>query len=402
VALNQSDSESTLNAALRQFEAAEANLEKLERLWNDLSAIIPSGIAFGNDPSYDDRRRAYSDILRALPKIDGWKPEAEPPDLNDLAQNRLDARDVDEVYALVAVEESVEKPPRELAEYRYRFNKKRRQIVRNALSEVIGRIDTLLRTLNARFESEEQFNKRIDAMEWDELRSNIKELDMLLGGNFQRPGRWTDLARHLHFGMLTDLRDIISIDWPDIKSGITRQLYDQNEPVPVEVDDLGALTASEPSGTVAARLKWEALSAEEFERLIFALIRGTKGYENPGWLMQTTAPDRGRDLSVIRVVEDALAGVFRSRVIIQCKHWTSRSVAGADVSELKDQMAHWEPPKVDVLIIATSGRFTADAVTLIEKGNSGDRALRIEMWPESHLEHLLASRPALIAQFGLR
>jgi hypothetical protein len=93
---------------------------------------------------------------------------------------------------------------------------------------------------------------------------------------------------------------------------------------------------------------------------------------------------------------------MRSRVIIQCKHWTSKSISGTDVSELKDQMTNWEPPKVDVLIIATSGRFTSDAVALIEKYNSSDRALRMEMWPERHLEHLLASRPALIAQFGLR
>ena len=51
---------------------------------------------------------------------------------------------------------------------------------------------------------------------------------------------------------------------------------------------------------------------------------------------------------------------------------------------------------------ATSGRFTADAVALIEKQNQSDSALRIEMWAESHLERLLASRPALIAEFSLR
>jgi hypothetical protein len=118
--------------------------------------------------------------------------------------------------------------------------------------------------------------------------------------------------------------------------------------------------------------------------------------------MHTNAPDKGRDLSVTRVVEDPLAGVLRSRVIIQCKHWLSKSVGGGEVSLLKDQMTLWEPPKVEVLILATSGRFTNDAVSLIEKHNTGDRALRIEMWPESHLERLLASRPWLIAQFGLR
>jgi hypothetical protein len=390
-----------MNAALRQFEAAEANLEKLEHLWKELRAMIPEGIAFGRNPKYDDRSRAFSDILRVLPKIDGWKPEAELPDLNGLAQNRLDAREIDEISAIVSVEESVETPGRELAEYRYRLNKKRRQVIRTALGEITGRIDEDLTSLRAKYGGDFEV-KPVEGSYWDDLKASVKEIDMLLGAAFQRPPRWGDLNRHLYFGMTQDLLDILRRDWPEVKSGITKQLYDENEPVPVEVDDLGTLAASKPTGPVATRLRWESLSPEEFERLLFALISSTRGYENPGWLTHTNAPDKGRDLSVTRAVEDLLGGIMRSRVIIQCKHWTSKSVAGADVSELKDQMTHWEPPKVDVLIIATSGRFTTDAVTLIEKHNAGDRALRIEMWPETHLEHLLASRPTLIAQFGLR
>jgi hypothetical protein len=57
---------------------------------------------------------------------------------------------------------------------------------------------------------------------------------------------------------------------------------------------------------------------------------------------------------------------------------------------------------VDVLVIATSGRFAADAVQWIEKHNTAGAAPRIEMWAESHLEQLLAARPALIAEFKLR
>jgi hypothetical protein len=65
-------------------------------------------------------------------------------------------------------------------------------------------------------------------------------------------------------------------------------------------------------------------------------------------------------------------------------------------------MAFWEPPPVDVLIIATSGRLTTDAVDWIERHNRENRRPQIEMWPESHLESLLAQRPALVAEFGLR
>src|ERR1017187_8039896 len=118
--------------------------------------------------------------------------------------------------------------------------------------------------------------------------------------------------------------------------------------------------------------------------------------------MQTTAPDRGRDLSVDRIIKDSLGGITRRRVIIQCKHWLTKSIAVNDIATLQAQMKLLEPPRVDVCIVVTSGRFTADAVALIEKENQSDKALMIEMWPESHLETILAKRPDLIADFKLR
>jgi hypothetical protein len=65
-------------------------------------------------------------------------------------------------------------------------------------------------------------------------------------------------------------------------------------------------------------------------------------------------------------------------------------------------MQLWEPPTVDELIIATSGRFTSDAVDIIEKHNNAKKSPFIRMWPESHLERLLAARPQLITKFQLQ
>ncbi|TAK96831.1 hypothetical protein EPO05_00815, partial [Patescibacteria group bacterium] len=98
-----------------------------------------------------------------------------------------------------------------------------------------------------------------------------------------------------------------------------------------------------PRGPVATKLKWESLTEEEFERLIFVLIAAEHGYENPEWLMKTNAPDRGRDLSVYRVYNDSLGGTLRQRVIIQCKHWLSKSVSPTEIGTLKEQMRLWEP-----------------------------------------------------------
>ena len=394
--------DSPINIALRQFEAAEANLAKLERLWSEIVKLIPPGIQFGNDPGYEEQARLYEDVLAALPKIDGWKPTTVPLNLNAIAQNRFDAMELDEIDAKIAVENEIEAPGQELADYRHRLNKKRRQLIRSVVPDRIAEIDETMRALNEIILKKPDPSQDVKSIHWEKLKKQIQEIETLLGSALSRPPRWSDLRRHLHFGTMHDLADVIRLDWPEVKTGLTRGLYGPDEPIPVEVEDLGVLAASQPKGHVVTKLKWETLSDEDFERLVFSLISAASGYENPEWLMHTNAPDRGRDLSVFRVSYDSLAGSIRSRVLIQCRHWTSRSVAVPDIAALKEQIKMWEPPKIDVLIIATTGRFTSDAVSIIERNNVGDHALKIEMWPESHLERLLAERPAVIGDFRLR
>lgn len=394
--------DSPINAALRQFEATEANLAKLERLWSEIQKLTPYGLQFGNNPVYEERVRVFEDLITALPTIDGWKPQSVPMDLNSIGQSRLDAKECGEISAEVAVEDQIEAPGRELAEYRHRLNKKRRELTRGAMLELVRTIDDTVRTLAATIPKKPNPARRMKKPDWERLKGQVQEVETLLGSGEPRPTRWSDLRRHLHFGAMQDLMDVVKLDWPEVKAGLSKGLYDRDEPLPVEVADLGTLAAAQPKGQVVTKLKWESLSDEDFERLVFSLISTAPGYENPEWLTRTNAPDRGRDLSVTRIANDPLSGTMRSRVLIQCRHWITRSIAAADVATLKEQIGTWEPPKVDVLTIITSGRFTSDAVAAIEKHNAGDRALRIEMWPESHLERPLAERPALIAEFGLR
>jgi Restriction endonuclease len=400
--LTNSSSDSPISRAVKNLEATEANLDKLDRLFEDLRSLVPKGIVFGTDPKYDELRRAYQDVLDALPTIDGWKPQATPVDLDDLAQWRFDAQDVGEPSMSIAAEKEIDAPLRELAEYRHSMNKKRRQIVRTAQLDAIARIDSLLFELARSYPESTPANADVSSPRFEDLQAVVQEIETMLGGAATRPPRWDDLRRHLSFGQIGDLRDIVRLDWPKVREGLIASLYGQDEPVPVEVSDLGELSELQPRGILSTKLHWDSLSAEEFERLLFALLVGARGYENPEWLTKTNAPDRGRDLSVTRVTHDQLAGTMRSRVVLQCKHWSSASVSVADVAELKQQMTLWDSPRVDVLVIATSGRFTSDAVAAIEKSNSEDRALRIEMWPESHLQRLLAERPALVAEFRLR
>jgi Restriction endonuclease len=183
---------------------------------------------------------------------------------------------------------------------------------------------------------------------------------------------------------------------------LEQTIYADEDPIPVAVADLGELVASKPKGEVVTELKWDRLTPADFERLLFNLISTTEGYENPQWLMHTNAPDDGRDLSVYRVYKDRLSGPKRERCIIACKHYTSRNVSQPEVSVLCDQMTHWEPPRVDCLILATSGNFTTPVVHWIEKHNQRDSALTIEPWSGSTFERLLAQRPELVAEFNLR
>lgn len=394
------DRMTTLDAALKQFEGAAANLEKLETLWERIYQLQPSGPAFGSPPEYGELCLAFRRVLLSLPAIDGFRVEDRLHDYDEAGQMHLDALEVGEFEAQVSVSRALEEQGVLLREYRFRMQAKRRELVRDRALKLVDEVDQILREVDSLVAGLE-INASVPSVPWERLKQAIAELDTLLGEP-PRPARWADLQRHLHFGMVGDFLDILKMDWPAVKGSLGPQLYGQYDPVQVDVLDLGAVVSAKPEGPVTTRLDWQTLSDEDFERLMFVLISETGGYENPAWLQQTHAPDRGRDLSVDRVDVDALAGVRRQRVIIQCKHWLSKSIGPGDVNGARGQMELWQPPRVDVLIIATTGRFTADAIAMVEQHNQADRALHIAMWPDSHLERLLAARPHLVGAFRLR
>jgi len=389
-----------LDNALQQFESTEANLAKLENLWTRIEQLLPSGPAFGSPPEYEELCLAFRHVLPGLPAIGGFRVTDCLHEYDEAGQMHLDAAEVGEIEARVIVQNALERQGRELREYRFRLQAKRRELVRDRLVALIDEIDELLGRLRSEADRQEG-NVRVATPGWERLRHAVGEVDTLLGAE-TRPKRWGDLQRHLHFAMVGDLADILKFDWPAVKKSLASELYGQHDPIPVTANDLADVVATRPAGPVTTRLAWEALSDEDFERLVFLLISEATGYENPEWLQKTHAPDRGRDLSVARVEPDSLGNVRRYRTIIQCKHWLSRSVGLSDIAETRSQMELWQPPRVDVLVIATTGRFTADAISFVEQHNQSDRALNIAIWPDSHLERLLAARPHLIGQFRLR
>lgn len=393
-----------LEFALAQYDAAETNLERAEDAWRDMKGLIPVGITVtvGSPESrrYNELRRELEDLVQSLPAISGWRPDFDVPDIDQVAQDRLDAEDIGFLEAVVSVEKGLEAPGDVLAEYRYRVARARRGLVRPRVIELVGLIEAGVSSLAAHVPRDG--TSVGDDEDWATLRDQITELERLAGNSIVRRGRWTELRRHLSFAQGVDVHDIRDHDWPSVRVDIESAIYGDREPVPLGVEDLSELTVEDAIGAATTALQWDRLSAEGFERLIFGLITSSPGYENPRWLTKTNAPDRGRDLSVDRVTVDALGGTFRHRVIIQCKHWRSTSVGVSHVNDAVAEMRLWEPPPVDVLVVATSGRFTSDAVAWIESRNHEGTRPRVEPWPESHLEFVLASRPALVSAHGLR
>ncbi len=391
-----------LNQAITDFDAAETTLRRLESVWERLSDLVPQGIAFvGDSPEgveYEDLCRAFRDLAGGLPPTDGFRIDVLPMPLDEIAQNRLDAQDIGYIEAITDVEAGIAQPGEAIREYRFRFNRARRRVARDRLLELITEVEGRIRSLTSRIDSD---TEPIADLEWGELRDALSEVERLAGSSTPRKGRWGELHRHLAWGQGVDLHDIAMHDWPSVLADINAGLYTDTEPMPVSGVDLGTLAERRLEGRVSTKLDWDAIDDEGFERLIYNLISDTPGYENPRWLTKTHAPDGGRDLSVERVYIDPLGGTKRQRVIIACKHWLSKSIGPDVVHAGLARVTLSEPPPVDILVIATSGRFTNDAVRVIDHHNNGRARPEIEPWAESHLEGLLSQRPDL-APTGLR
>jgi len=390
-----------LNDAVKQFEAVEANLVKLEQLWKQIEKLLPSldEVQVGDQEQYVRAQRSFEHIAKPMPKVDGLELKICLAHPDEIFRMKVETLEIGEFTDRVALDSDLRRQGEVLGEYRFRMDGKRRALARQAVEPLCAGIEAILTNLRP-IAANLKDNEAMPPELWEELKSLYKSIDALLGNSLGRASRWGDMARHIGFGVRHDYDDIINHDWPDIRQWLERALYGETDPLPVSVADIGDLVRTKPTGPVSTELNWSALTPEDFERLIFNLIDRTSGYVNPQWLTHTNAPDRGRDLSVERVMQDNLTGSRRSRIILACKH--TDSVNLTTVAALKEQMKLWEPPRVDELIVVTTGRFTTDAIEYIEKHNRGAEAMRVEMWPNSQLERLLANRPELIADFRLR
>lgn len=393
--------------ALVTFDKVAVNLEKLETVWARAQPHVPTGPSLGTVPEYLTLARTWEDLLPGLPPIDGWTITGGLPDLGELGRMFLDYSEIGE-FPTYAWELS-EQPSEDLAKYRHLLDRARRRVIASRLTELSDQVTGLIAEIVASIPSMDEWNEtpagprvRLETPQVGEIEECLIELERLLGQTVERTGRWGALHRHLRFGEVHDWHEIATVDWPSVQLDIDAAKVGEVDPIPVPDIDLGDIGKTELTGHATTILNWAAINPEQFERLLFDIFNDLDGYQNVQLLMNTNAPDRGRDISLERVVPDSSGSIRTERVIVQAKHYTSKPVAAVDVHSSLASLPTWEPPVIRFLIIATSNAFSADAVLVIDKHNDNGTRPQIEMWPASKLELLLSQRPKLAITYGLR
>jgi hypothetical protein len=389
-----------LDDLLGRLDQASANLSRAEVVWARAEPALPRGATWDpTTPQYADLARAWSDLIANLPPLEGWTITAQLPDPGEAGSLFFDYLEADATpFSLLA---DLERPGRDLAEYRFRLARARRSAIRTRLAQLTSEIEGILPSLlvGVARDSREVVENPLTAV----VDAHVTEMQRLLGDATERRGRWSDLERHLRWNQGQDWHDIAKMDWPSVKADIDAALHTGVEPIPTPTDvDLGVAAVGLLSGAVTTALNWSAIDADQFERLLLDLLARLSLFQNPALLTHLNAADRGRDLSCERVIPDGAGGVRTERILVQAKHWRSRSLGVLEVSGNVAQAALWTPPLVHSLIIATSGHFSSDAVRWVETHNEKGQLPLVELWPEVHLERLLSAHPDIAAGYGLR
>ena len=390
--------------ALATYDRVALNLDKLDRVWEQLAELMPDGpfLGTGSDDEvrYTALAESWAAIATSLPAINGWRITAKIVDYAAIGQTRLDYLDIDEPAALRQFDATVHAPGTEAKIYRNKLTRARQELVRERAQQLLAIVDEALAGVPTT--PDEDLTADEASAVLDRVREAFDELERLLGDALNGAPRHGDLRRHLRFAEPHDARDIAVMDWPAVRPHVELAIYGEDEPVPVDVADLGILAARTNPTPVSSKVHWDRVDADGFERLLGRLLENSGSYTSINRYMNVNASDAGRDLEAYRVVSDGLLTERRERVIVQAKHWSSKSINASDIADVVHaKLPLWEGEPVRVLIFATTGSFTQDAVRWVESHNNAGNRPDIILWSSAELEVLLRRWPALLAEFGL-
>ena len=387
--------------AIEELNKVSVNLELLKKKWTEIEQLIPvSGNWIQEDKSqYEIKCFEFNDILETIPKIRDINILNLVPEYDSVSQGSRYVSDLDVLDCMMEFYSETFAQDSEISKYEHALKRERRRLIRNQVQRCVGDIDKILDSLNVNLEGRDSS----DALKPDEinlLKERICQLDGLIGDSVSRPPRWSDLNRHLHFGLVHDLYDIIRLDWPSIKPSIDSFFYG-DDPLPIITQDIGDLVDSaDKTGIIGTSLNWTSITDVQFERLCADLLKALPSYENVEWLTPTHASDRGKDLEAFWVCQDAARGTIRARTLVQCKHRPNKSVSPKDIETLQNlSVTHG---KVDLYLVITSGKFSDQVTQIVDGWNESNSKPKFELWEHWKLEQLLASHPYIIKLYGLR
>jgi hypothetical protein len=77
----------------------------------------------------------------------------------------------------------------------------------------------------------------------------------------------------LRFGQGRDWHDIHEFDWPSVKVDLETGALAEVDPLPVPDIDLGDSAGGRLTGSVTIAFPWSRMSDDDFERLLYDLLR---------------------------------------------------------------------------------------------------------------------------------
>src|ERR1017187_676321 len=185
-----------LNEALKQFEAVEANLGKLDQIWKQIKKLLPSidQVQVGDKEQYLQMQRSFEQIAKQMPRIDGFELKVCLDHPDEIFRNKIDTLEVGELIDRAALDTHLHRQGEILSDYRFRVESKRRELARQAVQDLSARIESKLVEL-CQTAKRRKSNAPLAKSKWQELTSLFKSIDALLGKSLSRPERWGDMAR---------------------------------------------------------------------------------------------------------------------------------------------------------------------------------------------------------------
>lgn len=392
-----------LENAIEELNKVAANVELLKKKWGAIKILMEYPAA-GNwelesKQQYEYASLEFNELLEGIPKIEETEIYYLIPSYDYVSQGGRDANELQEADFFTSFYSEIYEQELNISNYEYVLKRERRKLILNQVENSLNDVDNILDSLKFILR-ERNLEDELKPAEIDPIRHKILQIDNLMGDSIERPPKWSDLERHLGFGQVVDLNDIILNDWPSIKPAL-KSAFRGNEPFKINTEDIGNLVESaDKSGEIGTGLNWEAITYEQFERLCANLLESLPEWENVDWITPTNASDRGKDISAFWVVNDVSRGTIRERAIIQCKHRPGTSVSPGDIKTIQNlTLTHG---KVDLYIIITSGKFTDQVTQIVDSWNERNLKPKVELWGDWRLEQLLAKHPNIIKTYELR